>query len=120
MINGKNIDHGKDIDYNDDKVGAGFQLIEVVTTDQDLKIEIWDVDFQHALEGHPEVTIERIRNALKNPVQVVQSKRVAESVCSIVLRLRTIQNLEEFIFAWLWVFLEQVKVKWKQHTKQTI
>lgn len=80
MIKGENIDHSKDIDYNDDKVGVGFQLIDVVTTDQDLKIEIWDVDFQHALEGHPEVTIERIRNALKNPVQVVQSKK-SNRVC---------------------------------------
>ena len=51
------------------------KLIEEVETDQGLKIQIWDVDFQHALEGHPEVTIERIKKSLKNPIKVIQSKK---------------------------------------------
>jgi hypothetical protein len=37
------------------------KLVETVKTKDGLKIEIWDVDFQHALEGHPEVTLERIQ-----------------------------------------------------------
>ena len=50
------------------------RLIEEIDAIGNLKIEVWSDDFQHALEGHPEVTIERVRSALKNPVKVVQSK----------------------------------------------
>lgn len=53
---------------------AEAKLIETIQTKQGLKIEIWDIDFQHALEGHPEVTIDRIKNALNDPIQVIQSK----------------------------------------------
>lgn len=76
-MNGKYIDHGKDISYYDDMDirDEEAKLIEEVETDQGLKIQIWDVDFQHALEGHPEVTIERIKTSLKNPIKVVQSKK---------------------------------------------
>jgi hypothetical protein len=75
--NGQYIDHGKDIDYNDDMDirDEEAKLIAEVETNQGLKIQIWDVDFQHALEGHPEVSIARIINALKNPIKVVQSKK---------------------------------------------
>lgn len=82
MKKGKYIDHGKDIVYNDD-IGvrsAATTLIEEVETEQGLKIQIWDVDFQHALEGHPEVTIERIKKALMKPLLVVQSKK-SSRVC---------------------------------------
>ena len=77
MSKGKYIDRGKDIGYNVDMSvsDSEAQLIEVADTNQGLKIEIWDVDFQHALDGHPEVTIERIRKSLKYPIKVVQSKR---------------------------------------------
>ena len=54
-------------------------LVETIKTEQSLEIEIWDLDFQHALEGHPEVTIERIRNSLKSPIKDVQSKRSARA-----------------------------------------
>jgi hypothetical protein len=76
-IDSQYIDHGKDIDYNDDMDirDDEAKLIVEIETDQGLKIQIWDVDFQHALEGHPEVTIERIKNTVKNPIKVVQSKR---------------------------------------------
>ncbi len=81
-MNGKYIDHGKDIDYNDDMSikEEKATLIEEVQTKQGLKIEIWDVDFQHALDGHPEVTIERIRNSLIDPIKVVKSKK-SNRVC---------------------------------------
>ena len=49
-------------------------LIETVNGSGGLLIEIWDVDFKHALDGHSEVTIERIRKALIEPVKVVQSQ----------------------------------------------
>lgn len=77
MEKGKHIDRGKDIDYNDDMDIRDDKavLIEEIETEQGLKIQIWDVDFQHALDGHPEVTIERIRKSLKKPIKVVQSKR---------------------------------------------
>jgi hypothetical protein len=51
------------------------KLVETVKTKDGLKIEIWDVDFQHALEGHPEVTLERIKETLRNPIKVIQSKK---------------------------------------------
>lgn len=50
-------------------------LIEVVKTQLGIEIEVWDVDFQHALDGHPEVTIERIRSSLEKPLRVVKSKK---------------------------------------------
>lgn len=77
MTKDKYIDRGKDIDYNADMdiKDDEAKLIEEVETVHGLKIEIWDVDFQHALDGHPEVSIERIRNSLKDPIKVVQSKR---------------------------------------------
>ncbi len=82
MTKGKYIDHGKDIDYNVDMDirDEEAKLIDVVETEQGLKIEIWDVDFQHALENHPEVTMERIKKSLLKPVKVVQSKK-SNRVC---------------------------------------
>lgn len=76
-MNGKYIDRGKDIGYNDDMSirDDEAELIEEIDTQQGLKIQIWDVDFQHALDGHPEVSIERIREALKDPITVVKSKK---------------------------------------------
>ncbi len=50
-------------------------LIETIAAEAGLEIQIWTSDFQHALEGHPEVSLERIRNALKNPIKVVKSKK---------------------------------------------
>ena len=58
----------------------GNSLIETVEAEAGLEIQIWTSDFQHALEGHPEVTLERILNALKKPVKVVKSKR-SHRVC---------------------------------------
>lgn len=54
-------------------------LIETVTALAGLKIEIWTGDFQHALEEHPEVTLDRIKAALKRPGQIVQSKKSART-----------------------------------------
>ena len=50
-------------------------LIETVIAIGDLKIEIWTSDFQHALQGHPEVTIEKVREAVIKPAQVIQSRK---------------------------------------------
>lgn len=55
-------------------------LIEKVEAEAGLEIQIWTSDFQHALEGHPEVSLERVRNALKNPIKVVKSKK-SNRVC---------------------------------------
>jgi hypothetical protein len=74
MKKGHYIDHGQNSAYNKAK------LIEAVKTKNGLEIEIWHIDFQHALEGHPEVTLERIRVTLKNPMKVIQSKR-SNRVC---------------------------------------
>lgn len=45
-------------------------LIEIIEAEAGLEIQIWTSDFQHALEGHPEVTLDRIRHALKNPIKI--------------------------------------------------
>jgi hypothetical protein len=55
----------------EDKPADG--LIETIDSNG-LQIEIWQVDFQHALDGHPEVTIDQIRTVLKAPAVVIQSK----------------------------------------------
>lgn len=49
-------------------------LVEEIDGAGGLRIQVWHEDFQHALEGHPEVTIERVRGALKAPFKVVESK----------------------------------------------
>ena len=49
-------------------------LIEEVISLGTLKIQIWQEDFQHALDGHPEVTLDRVRNVLQQPMKVVESK----------------------------------------------
>jgi len=49
-------------------------LIGIVDSIGGLKIEIWRDDFQHALEGHPEVSLEKIRKTLVNPIKVIKSK----------------------------------------------
>jgi len=54
--------------------------IETVDAVGGLKVEIWTSDFQHALEGHPEVTLDRIRQALESPGQVIESQK-SNRVC---------------------------------------
>lgn len=39
-------------------------LIDEVSSVGGLRIQVWHEDFQHALDGHPEVTIERVRTVL--------------------------------------------------------
>lgn len=39
-----------------------------------LDIEIWSDDLQHAIDGHPEVTIDKVKATLKDPSKVIQSK----------------------------------------------
>ena len=50
------------------------RLIETVDSVGGLKIQIWSEDLAHAISGHPEVTIDKVRETLKNPMKVVQSK----------------------------------------------
>ena len=65
---GKYIDYGENIVYNgcEDTV----ELVEEIQTKQGLLIQIWDVDLLHALNGHPEVTLDRIQNALERPIKL--------------------------------------------------
>lgn len=79
MRKGKNIDHSQDIDYNDDTNSDEGLLLELYGFGG-LKIQIWNVDYQHALAGHPEVSIERIKEALMKPVKVIKSQH-SERVC---------------------------------------
>jgi hypothetical protein len=55
-------------------------LIETVESFGKLKVEIWTSDFQHALEGHPEVSLDKIKTALKDPFKVIESKK-SSRVC---------------------------------------
>lgn len=54
-------------------------LIEKVSTVGGLEIEIWTDDLQHAIDGHPEVTIDKVRGTLKDPSKVIQSKSSTNS-----------------------------------------
>jgi hypothetical protein len=49
-------------------------LIDKVSTIGGLDIEIWTDDLQHAIDGHPEVTLDKVKNTLKDPSKVIQSK----------------------------------------------
>ncbi len=44
-----------------------------------LEIEIWSEDLEHAINGHPEVTIEKVKQTLKDPSKVIQSKSSANA-----------------------------------------
>ncbi len=55
-------------------------IVEVIKSIDGLKIEIRSSALQHAFEGHPEVTLGRIRQALAEPVKVIRSKR-SNRVC---------------------------------------
>jgi hypothetical protein len=73
---GQYIDHGHYIVYNNlkSKNSRRVLLLEIKSI-QGLSIEIWDIDFDHALEGHPEVTLDRIIDTLKDPMLVIKSKK---------------------------------------------
>lgn len=79
-MSGKYIDCGKNIVYNECEGPIEPELVEEIQTKQGLRIEIWNVDLQHAFNGHPEVTLDRIRKALESPVKVVKSKK-SNRVC---------------------------------------
>lgn len=50
-------------------------LLETVSSlNGKLQIEIWSEDLDHAINGHPEVTIDKVRETLKDPSKVIQSK----------------------------------------------
>ncbi|MBK7959976.1 MAG: hypothetical protein IPK04_01345 [Bdellovibrionales bacterium] len=49
-------------------------LKEKVSSVGGLEIEIRTDDLQHAMDGHPEVTIDKVRSTLKDPSKVIQSK----------------------------------------------
>ena len=63
-----------------DELSQENTLIEIVKSVGNLKIEIWTSDFQHALDGHPEVTLEKNKTALKDPFKVIESKK-SSRVC---------------------------------------
>lgn len=55
-------------------------LIEKVSSmGGQLEIEIWSEDLQHAIDGHPEVTIDKVKETLKDPSKVIQSKSSANA-----------------------------------------
>lgn len=86
--------------YNDDMdiKDEDTILIEEVETQGSLIIEIWNVDFQHAIEGHPEVSLERIRKALKNPLKVVQSKKSNRACLFYNLEIKNDPNFGNIYF----------------------
>lgn len=52
----------------------GNKLLDRVNSIGGLEIEIWSDDLDHAISGHPEVTMDKVRRALKDPSRVIQSK----------------------------------------------
>jgi len=53
---------------------SGNRLLDVVASVGGLEIEIWSDDLDHAISGHPEVTLVKVKDTLKDPSRVVQSK----------------------------------------------
>ena len=49
-------------------------LIDTVDSVGGLKIQIWSDDLAHAISGHPEVTLDKVRSTLMAPARVIQSK----------------------------------------------
>jgi hypothetical protein len=62
-----------------------------------LVIEIWADDLRHAIEGHPEVTIDRVKETLKDPSKVIQSKSSASTCLFYSFEVR-ISELEAVYF----------------------
>jgi hypothetical protein len=49
-------------------------LLGKVSSVGGLAIEIWSEDLAHAISGHPEVTLDKVKETLKDPEKVIQSK----------------------------------------------
>ncbi|UXR63779.1 hypothetical protein EZJ49_11960 [Bdellovibrio bacteriovorus] len=70
-------------------------LLEVVDSIGGLKVEIWGEDLEHAILGHPEVTIQRVKETLSAPSRVVQSKS-SNNAClfySIEIKGNDVENI---------------------------
>lgn len=70
-------------------------LIEKISSIGGLVIEIWTDDLEHAIDGHPEVTIEKVKNTLKDPSKVIQSKS-SENAClfySVEIKINETESL---------------------------
>ena len=53
---------------------ANILIQKVSSMAGQLEIEIWSEDLEHAISGHPEVSIDKIKETLKDPSRVIQSK----------------------------------------------
>jgi hypothetical protein len=65
-------------------------LVDKVNSIGGLVIEIWSEDLGHAISGHPEVTIDKIKETLSEPSKVIKS-RSSSNAClfySVVIQLR--------------------------------
>ena len=72
-------------------------LIGRVRTVGGLDIEIWKEDLQHAINGHPEVTIEKVNGTLNDPSKVIQSKN-SVNACLFYSVEVSISELESLYF----------------------
>ncbi len=72
-------------------------LIKKVCSMGGLVIEIWTEDFQHAIDGHPEVTLDKVIKALKDPFKVIQSNS-SGIVCLFYSVEITIHETENLFF----------------------
>lgn len=59
----------------EDKPYEGFILIETIKSLGGLEIEIYRSDLEHAIEGHIEINLDKIKNTLANPSRVIESKK---------------------------------------------
>lgn len=59
---------------------ANNTLLETIDAAAGLTIEVWSLDFAHAVNGHPEVTLDKIRKTLNRPSKVIQSNS-STNVC---------------------------------------
>lgn len=75
-----------------DNEGKAPILMETIKAAKGLIIEVWDTDYQHALDGHPEVNIDKIKESLTNPYRVVKSKK--SNVACLFYSIELVEEVE--------------------------
>jgi hypothetical protein len=73
-------------------------LIEKISTMVgQLEIKIWSEDLEHAINGHPEASIDKIKETLKSPSKVIQSKS-SGNTCLFYSIENKISDIESLFF----------------------
>jgi hypothetical protein len=72
-------------------------LIAAIDSFGGLKIQVWQFDLDHAISGHPEVTLDQVRETLMHPKRVIQSLSSANA-CLFYSELKQRKGSEVLFF----------------------